>query len=71
MYVCIDKYGKLIGTYNYQPGRIFPVAYNLYVDGNEYLYMYVNGSSVDYYSSGKVYKYGDATVEYLSDGRFY
>ena len=71
MYICIDKYGKFISTYDYQPSRIFPVATNLYVDGNENIYIYVNGSGIDYYSNGKVYSYGSATCDYFSNGKFY
>ena len=52
MYICIDKYGNFITTYDYNPGGIYPVATDLYVDGRENVYLYVYGSGKDYYSNG-------------------
>ena len=71
MYICIDKYGNFVTTYDYNPGGIYPVATDLYVDGRENLYLYVYGSGKDYYSNGKVYKFGSAVVDYYSNGKFY
>ena len=71
MYICIDKCGSLLATYDYTPGGIYPVATDLYVDLQQNLYLYVYGSGKDYYSNGKVYKYGSAVVDYYSNGRFY
>ena len=41
MYICIDKYGNFITAYDYNPGGIYPVATDLYVDGRENVYLYV------------------------------
>ena len=71
MYICIDKCGNLLATYDYNPNGIYPVATDLYVDLQQNLYLYVCGTGKDYYSDGRVFKYGSATVDYYQNGKFY
>ena len=71
MFICIDNKANLIATYDYGPSNIYQVANNIYVDVNQYIYIYIPGSGKQYYSDGRVYKYGDGVTQYYQNGKFY